>query len=330
VFLPPLIFEAAWNLDLDALRRAAWRIALLAIPGTLVTAAIVAAGAMIGGGLPFGAALLFGAIVAATDPVAVVAAFRRVRVPLDLRTQIEGESLFNDGVALVLFGFMLAVASGQPVSIGGDVLGGILETLYGTVIGVAAGVLCAGVLRVTDAAEYEVTVTIVLAYLSYLAATAAHASGIFATIAGAIALRAMLRRVPHTIVNTDDVDRVWNALAFVANAAVFTATGLVIDPARILHEPGLVAGAIVAVLVARLALAVLATRSRAGRVATFLAGMRGALPLALALSLPADLAVRPQIIDATFAVVLFTIVFQGAPLEVVLARLYGGTRGAQA
>ncbi|HEX3467312.1 MAG TPA: cation:proton antiporter [Candidatus Elarobacter sp.] len=330
VFLPPLIFEAAWHLDLDSLRRTAWRIALLAIPGTLATAAIVAAGAMLGGGLPFGAALLFGAIVAATDPVAVVAAFRRVTVPLDLRTLIEGESLFNDGVALVLFGFALAVAQGDPTSIAGDLFGGVVETVGGVAIGAVAGLLCAGVLRVIDAAEYEVTVTIVLAYLSYLGATELHLSGIFATIAGAIALRAMLRRAPHTISNADDVDRVWNALAFVANAAVFTATGLIIEPARILHEPGLVVGAVVAVMLARVALAVLSTWSPRNRVTTFLAGMRGALPLALALSLPDTVTFRPQIIDATFAVVLVTIVAQGAPLEVILARLYGGEHPAEA
>jgi monovalent cation:H+ antiporter, CPA1 family len=330
VFLPPLIFEAAWNLDLDALRRTAWRIALLAIPGTLATAAIVAAGAMLGGGFSFGAALLFGAIVAATDPVAVVAAFRRVRVPTDLRTLIEGESLFNDGVALILFGFALTIASGQPSTVGADILLGVVESVGGAAIGIIAGILCAGVLRVTDAAEYEVTVTIVLAYLSYVGATELHASGIFATIGGAIALRAMLRRAPHTITNAEDVDRVWNALAFVANAAVFTATGLVIEPSRILHEPGLVAGAIVAVLVARIALAVLATRSPASRATMFLAGMRGALPLALALSLPDTLSFRPQIIDATFAVVLFTIVVQGAPLEIILARFYGDARGTPA
>lgn len=330
VFLPPLIFEAAWNLDLDALRRTAWRIALLAIPGTLATAAIVAAGAMLGGGLPFGAALLFGAIVAATDPVAVVAAFRRVRVPTDLRTLVEGESLFNDGVALILFGFAVTVASGQPVSPGADVLWGIVEAIGGAAIGVAAGLVCAGVLRVTDAAEYEVTVTIVLAYLSYVGATELHASGIFATIGGAIALRAMLRRAPHTISNAEDVDRVWNALAFVANAAVFTATGLVIEPARILHEPGLVAGAIVAVVAGRIGLAVLATRALSSRITMFLAGMRGALPLALALSLPDAVPFRPQIIDATFAVVLFTIVVQGAPLELILSRFYGDARGTKA
>jgi Na+:H+ antiporter len=330
VFLPPLIFEAAWNLDLESLRRTAWRIALLAVPGTIATAAIVAAGVVLAGALPPAAALLLGAIVAATDPVAVVAAFRRVTVPADLRTLVEGESLSNDGVALILFAFAVAVAGGAATSIAGDVVVGVLEVLGGVAIGVVAGLLCAGVLRATDATEYEVTVTIVLAYVAYLAATALHCSGIFATAAGAIALRAAVSRMPGALSDADDVDRVWSALAFMANAVVFLATGLVIRPDRIVHEPLLVLAAVVAVTLARAALALVATRERAGRITIFLAGMRGALPLALALSLPDALPYRAQIIDATFAVVLVTIVVQGAPLEVVLARLFGGTANAGA
>ncbi len=330
VFLPPLIFEAAWNLDLDSLRRVAWRIVLLAVPGTLATAAIVAGGVMLAGALPFGPALLLGAIVAATDPVAVVAAFRRVNVPADLRTLVEGESLSNDGVALVLFSFAVAVAGGRATSVGGDVLFGVLEVVGGIAIGIAAGMVCAAVLRATSATEYEVTVTIVLAYGAYLLATAAHCSGIFATAAGAIALRAVVRRIPGALSNTDDVDRIWGAAAFMANAVVFLATGLLILPTRIVHEPGLVIAAILAVTLARAGLALVATRKRAGRITVFLAGMRGALPLALALSLPDALPFRPQIIDATFAVVLVTIVVQGAPLELVVARLYGGSPNAKA
>jgi CPA1 family monovalent cation:H+ antiporter len=322
VFLPPLIFEAAWNLDPGALRRLGWRIALLAVPGTLATAAIVAGGLALLGVLPFGPALLFGAIVAATDPVAVVAAFRRVPVPADLRTLIEAESLSNDGVALVLFGFALALVAGQPVSLGSEALAGVFQIGGGALIGALAGVLCAVVLRATNAAEYEVTVTIVLAYLAYLAATGIHCSGIFATAAGAIALRVTVAHNPNGISNTEEVDRVWNALAFVANGVVFIGTGLLIQPARIAHEPVLVLAAIGVVWLARALLALVATGERSGRITVFLAGMRGALPLALALSLPDSIPFRPQIIDATFAVVLVTIVVQGGPLEVVLKRLY--------
>jgi monovalent cation:H+ antiporter, CPA1 family len=320
--LPPLIFEAAWNLDPGALRRTAWRIAALAVPGTLLTAFAIAGGLLAFGILPFNEALLFGAIVAATDPVAVVSAFRNVPVPLDLKVLVEGESLANDGVALVLFGFALALATGGATSIGGDVLSGMVDVAGGSLVGVVAALICAAVLRATDAAEYEVTITIVLAYGSYVIASALGWSGIFATAAGAIALRFALERLPTSIENAEEVDRVWSAVAFIANAAVFLATGLLIQPQRIAHEPVLMFAAVGLVWAARAVLALLATRDRAGRITVFLAGMRGALPLALALSLPRSLVLRPQIIDATFAVVLFTIVAQGVPLETILSRLY--------
>jgi CPA1 family monovalent cation:H+ antiporter len=323
VFLPPLIFEAAWNLDLDALRRMGWRIAGLAVPGTLLTAFFIAGALMLTHVLPFGPALLLGAIVAATDPVAVVAAFRHVKVPVEMRTLVEAESLSNDGVALILFGFALSLLNGQTVSLGADVLAGVVEIVGGIAIGGIAGFLCATVVRIAQAAEYEATVTIVLAYVAYLAASALHCSGIFATAAGALALRLALAQMPGALAYAEDVDRVWNAAAFMGNAVVFLATGLLIRPTRIAHDPALVIVAVLSVMIARVLLALVATRERAGRITVFLAGMRGALPLALALSLPDTLRFRPQIIDATYAVVLVTIVVQGAPLEVVLRRLYG-------
>jgi monovalent cation:H+ antiporter, CPA1 family len=326
VFLPPLIFEAAWNLDPGALRRTAWRIAALAVPGTLLTAFAVAGGLLAFGILPFNEALLFGAIVAATDPVAVVSAFRNVPVPLDLKTLVEGESLANDGVALVLFGFALALATGGATSIGGDILAGVVDVAGGSLVGVVAALVCAAVLRATDAAEFEVTITIVLAYGSYVLASALGWSGIFATAAGAIALRVALARLPTSIENVEEVDRVWSAVAFIANAVVFLATGLLIQPQRIAHEPLLVLAAVGLIWVTRAVLALVAMRDGAGRITVFLAGMRGALPLALALSLPTSLFLRPQIIDATFAVVLFTIVAQGVPLEMILSRLYRNSK----
>jgi CPA1 family monovalent cation:H+ antiporter len=252
----------------------------------------------------------------------VIAAFRGVAVPADLRTIVECESLGNDGVALVLFGFAIALASGAMPSPWLSIGVGILEIAGGIAIGCAAAAVCAAVLRATDAVDYEVTVTIVLAYGAYMAATAAHCSGIFATAAGAIVLRAAAARIRGPIANPEDVDRVWSALAFVANAVVFLGTGLLIQPARIVHEPLLVVAALAAVWLARGTLSLAATRSREGRITVFLAGMRGALSMALALSLPDTVPGRPQIIDATFAVVLITIVVQGAPLNVVVRRLF--------
>ncbi|HEY0613030.1 MAG TPA: cation:proton antiporter [Candidatus Elarobacter sp.] len=322
VFLPPLVFEAAWNVDLRALRERAGRIALLAFPGTLLSAFAIAGALAATRALPFGAALLFGAMVSATDPIAVVAVFRRAAVPVGLRTLVECESLANDGVAVVLYGIGLSLAAGAHLDALAAIAFGVVQVAGAIGIGAALAYAGARVLRLTSAAEYEVTATVALAYAAYLAADALHLSGIFATAAAGITLRALLDRDEATVSNVRDVDRFWNAGAYIANALVFIATGLAIDAGRALHEPLLIGVALAVTLAARVPLAFAAGPGRAARVTVFLAGMRGALPLALALSLPEGLAHRAEIIDAVFATVLVTLVVQGATLEPVVRRLY--------
>jgi CPA1 family monovalent cation:H+ antiporter len=322
VFLPPLIFEAAWSVDVRALRERAGRIALLAFPGTLLTAVAIALALAASGVLPFGAALLLGAMVSATDPVAVVAVFRRTSVPAQVRTIVESESLANDGVAVVVYGVALTLAAGGAVDAFAAIGFGIVQIAAAAAIGVVLAFAVAGVLRLTTAAEHEVTATVALAYAAYLAADALHCSGIFATAAAGIALRALPRRAPPAARDGDAVDRFWSAGAYVVNALVFIATGLSIDAGRALHEPLLIVITIAVVFAARVPLAFVAAPDRAARVTVFLAGMRGALPLALALSLPPGLAHRAEILDAVFATVLVTLVLQGLPLEPVLKRLY--------
>jgi CPA1 family monovalent cation:H+ antiporter len=326
VFLPPLVFEAAWNVDLAALRTKLGRIALLAFPGTLLTAFAVAGGLALTGALPLAAGLLLGAMVAATDPVAVVAVFRRVPVPVEVRTLVEAESLANDAVAVALYGVALTLANGGAVAWVPDAAHAVVA-LAG---GIALGSLCAVplwlVLRTTEAAEYEVTATVALAYAAYLLADRLQVSGIFATAAGAVALRALLARRAH-MSNPEYVDTFWNAGAYLANAVVFLATGLLIDVPRALREPAVVLVALAVVGAARVLLALVAVPDLPGRITVFLAGMRGALPLALALALPQALPHRAEIVDGVFAIVLVTLVVQGAPLEPVVRRLYGARSG---
>jgi monovalent cation:H+ antiporter, CPA1 family len=322
VFLPPLVFEAAWVIDLRELRSNWLRVAMLAFPGTLFVACIIAGALTAFGALPFASALLLGAMVSATDPVAVVAVFRRVPVPAALRTIVEAESLSNDGVAVVLYSLALGIAMGGTVSWPGSILAGVASVAGGVAIGAACAVPLWLALSAVDASEYEVAASVALAYSSYLVADAFHCSGIFATATAAIVLRALLQRRPH-ITNRDDVDVFWNAAAYMTNAVVFLATGLLIEPARVLHEPLLVVVALGVVLGSRLVLAWFVARDARARVVVFMAGMRGALPLALALALPATIRDRPQIIDAVFATVLVTLVVQGIPLTAVVHRLYG-------
>ncbi len=321
LFLPPLLFEAAWHLNLGDLRTQYKRILFLAFPGTLLSAFGIALILWIIGALPFSAALLLGAIVCATDPVAVVAVFRSVRVPTALATIVEAESLANDGVAVVLYAIALSLATGGDASWSAQLFHGFTAIALGCIIGALCAVPFFFALLATNASEYEITATFALAYISYLAASYAGASGIFATCSAAIALRVLLKGRP-TMSNRNDVKVFWNAAAYMANAVVFLATGLLIRPDRALHEPLLVATALSVILGVRALLAFAVGSDTGARVTIFLAGIRGALPLALVLAIPESLPQRPVLVDAVFATVLATLLFQGIPLRWVAQRFY--------
>lgn len=321
VFLPPLIFEAAWNIDPASLRTTAARIALLAIPGVVITAVVIGFGVALFGQLPLVSAVLLGAIVSATDPVAVIAVFKRLDIPNELQMIIEGESIANDGVAVIVYGIAVALASGrEQFSLGGEVLHGIIAIIAGGAIGLALAFLVAAVLRPIDDAAMEVTGTVVLAYVAYLGASAFDFSGIFATAVAGVALRGFLKTVRFTR-NKRDVDSFWTSIAFISNAIVFLITGLTLQLGRTAHEPLLILAVLFVVLAARALLAIAVSRDFAWRVTAFMAGIRGGLSLALALALPQDLPARAQIIDAVFAVVIFTLIVQGSALEPILRRL---------
>jgi Na+:H+ antiporter len=325
VFLPPLVFEAAWSIDLRALSANALRIAALAFPGTLFVAFAIAAVVSGAGALSFASALVLGAIVSATDPVAVISVFRRLPVPAALRTIVEAESIANDGVAVVLYAAALAAATGATVAWGSSIAGGVVAILGGVAIGAICVVPFWLALAATEASEYEVTATVALAYIAYIAADSMHCSGIFSTAAAAIALRALVARRSR-LSNRDDVDAFWNSAAYIANAVVFVATGLFIDPVRIFHEPLLVVTAVVVILGSRGVLALLTGHDARARLTIFIAGMRGALPLALALALPQTFSDRAAIIDVVFATVLITLVVQGIPLQFLVERLFAPVR----
>jgi len=320
IFLPPLIFEAAWSIDPAALRRTALRIALLALPGVVLVAGAIGLGISLSGQLPLASAVVLGAIVSATDPVAVIAIFRRLRLPVDLLTIVEGESIANDGVAIVLYALALTFAAGAPGSLSAASVHAVVAIAGGCAIGVACAFVVALVMGRTRSGPLEISATVVLAFLAYLGADAVGCSGVFATASAGIALRAFARIAPVTE-NADDVDTFWSAIAFIANAMVFLATGLVLQVSRIADHPLLAAVAIVAVVASRVLLAALVVRPLTWAVTFVFAGMRGGLSLALALALPATLASRAEIVDAVFAVVLFTVLVQGIALEPLLVRL---------
>ena len=325
VFLPALLFEAAWNLNFRAMRRQWVSIATLAGPGVLLTAAIVA-GVLSIVGVPLGPALLTGAILSATDPVAVVAVFRRLPVPRTLATIVECESLFNDAVAVVLYRGMLA-----GIALGAASAGAIavvaLQTIAGSLGGVALGIALAFVVaralqRAAGSATVQIAATLSCAYGAYFAADYLHLSGIFATIAFGIALR-YFERASITLTIAQDVEHFWDIAALFANVVVFFLAGAALEISRLTAAPIFTVAALAGVAIARFAVASLlcpGSKRRAWMGVVRVAAMRGALSLALALALPATVPFRQAIVDATFAVVLATLIVSGLALESVVRR----------
>jgi CPA1 family monovalent cation:H+ antiporter len=330
LFLPPLLFEAALHIEVTALRKTLLPIGLLAIPGVLLTAGLVGALVHWGVGLGWSAALLFGAIVAATDPIAVLAIFQRLGVPHDLAVLVEGESLFNDGTAVVLSRILLGVVLAGTF----DPIAGLWD--FATVVG--GGLLIGGlsgslVSRVTariDDHLIEITLTTILAYGTFVAAEGLHVSGVIAVVAAGLVLGNVGARRGMSPTTRLALLNFWEYVAFLLNSAIFLLIGLEVDLANLLGNlwPELIAvGAVLlarAVVVYGLGLIVLPlppVLPRRWLHVLFWAGLRGAVSLAVVLSLPLDLSIRPLLLDLTFGVVLFTLLVQGLTMEPLVQRL---------
>lgn len=325
VFLPALLFEAAWNLHYRAIIRRWVAIATLAGPGVVLTALIVA-GALAIIRIPVGSALLAGAILSATDPIAVVAVFRGLRVPRSLVTIVECESLFNDAVAVALYRgilIVLTIGAANAGTVAFAVLGTIAGAAGGTLLGVGLAFVAARLLRGRVDARLQIAATIACAYGAYFAADYFHLSGIFATIAFGIALR-YYEGAWITLRIAEEVDRFWNVAALAANVLVFFLVGAALEIGRIVEAPWFAVACIVAIAIARIAVAWLLAPCgypREWLAVVRAAGLRGALSLALALAIPASVPYREAIVDATFAVALATLVASGITLPRTVRRV---------
>lgn len=323
-FLPALLFEAAWGVSMSALRRTWSTIAWLAVPGVAITMVVVAGVLDSFGPMTWLAAFVAGAIVSATDPVAVIAIFRRVNVPIDLRSIVEGESLANDAVASVLVAGLVGLAMSGTGSVAGVAAHAIVASAGGIGVGIVCAYAVALLVRGIENAEMQTVGTVLVAYGAYIGADALGLSGIFATITAGVVLRAL---IGASIETASTIETFWGVVAFLANSLVFLMMGLTMHVERLLGEPLFVIGAIVAALVSRLVVAygipsfaVLRGHANWHHVIA-LAGIRGGLAVALALGLPAGIHQRTFIIDAVFAIVLFTMVVQGLAIRPVVESL---------
>ncbi len=327
LLVPPLIFEAAFHIKFNDLRRDLTPILALAIPGVLITTFLVGGVVALGTDLPFAVALVFGSLIAATDPVAVVALFRSLGVPKRLQVLLEGESLFNDGTAIVIFGLMLEIAIKSNGSF--DLINSIFDFAIiaggGLVVGFILGVLISRAIGFIDEPLIETTLTTILAFGSYIVAEQFHVSGVLAVVAAGLVSGNLGNRVmaPSTKIL---VINFWDIAAYFANSVVFLLIGLQINLRVLFADWQVIVWAILAILVAR-AVGVYGLlgfkRDIKFRFKNVLywGGLRGAISLALALSLPISLDARDKIQAMAFGAVLFTLLVQGLTMKPLINKM---------
>lgn len=333
--LPPLLFEAAINIPWRELKRDMTPILVLSILGVILSALVVAVGMALLMGWPWAPAIVFAVLIAATDPVAVIALFKDTGVGGRLRLIVESESLFNDGVAAVLFGLAMAFVEGRAQAAQSF---GMLVTVTGggIVIGFVTGLAAILIAGRTREPVVEAAVSAVAAYGAFLIADEVGGSGVLATVTAGLVFGSLGVRAESLHLGLSQSGRVflielWDFAAFIANSVIFLLIGTSVAqvPFGELGATALI-GAILLVLLGRAAsvypLCLLFANTRwkislAEQHVLWWGGLRGALALALVLSLPASLALRDQVVITTFAVVAFSVLAQGLTMPLLLKRL---------
>jgi CPA1 family monovalent cation:H+ antiporter len=332
VFLPPLLFAGAWTYPRGELPRHWLLIGLLATIGVLVCMYVAWFVLVRAAGVSAHSALVFGAMIAATDPVAVLSVFRSLNTNRHLAAIVEAESLFNDATAVVAFGLALA-ATGSESSILSfhSVLQFAQLLAVGALVGLAVGFAGLLVLRFTDDYVVEAMGTLIVAYGSYYVANMLGASGLIAVIVAAMLAARVGTRLGSFTATRQSVNQLWEFIAFVANSLLFLLVGLSINLSEEVSTLRIAGWAIAAVVLARI-IAVYGLSAASGAFGRpipagwqhvlALGGLRGALSMALALSLPAGYPDRALLVSVVFSVVLFTIIGQGLTLAPAIVGLH--------
>lgn len=330
LLLPPLLFDAAIHLRAKALLSEWKAIAFFALPGTLLSTFIIAA---LGTGclrLPWAASLVFGALISPTDPVSVIALLKRLKVNKRLSLVIEAESLFNDGVAVVLFVVLLHVATGDRFVLLDSLRQFAMVMLGGMAMGAAIGWTASRVVNRTDDYLLEMMLSMLVAYGSTLLSESVHVSGIIAVVSAGLVMGndGMVRAMQAE--NREAVVTFWDFAAFVVNSIIFLLVGMQAAQVRWWTHLGSVGGGVLIVLAAR-AVSVYGLSPLINRLGgevpaswqhvLFWGGLRGALCMALALGLPVEFAGRDLVVSMTFGYVVFSILAQGLTIPALLKRL---------
>ena len=336
IFLPTLIFESAFNMNARQLWHNIVPVLTLAVPGLLLSTGIIGGIVTLTTGIPLTAALLLGAILSATDPVAVIALFKRLGAPKRLTILVEGESLFNDATAIVLATILIASmgaqAGAENVTLSAATLEFLMVFLGGMLVGWILGMvtsLIVGMIR-TDV-YIETTLTTVLAYASFiLAEQVFHVSGVVAVVMAGLTLGnwGKIKISPYV---RQYIDHFWEYMAYVATALIFLMVGMRVNLGELWQSADILAWVILGMLLSR-AIVIYGMIPLSNRIqgssstghdyqhVMFWGGLRGAIALAIVLSLP-DFPLHDVFIALVMGAVLFTLLVQGLTIEWLVRKL---------
>ena len=331
-----LLFAGALHVDLAQLAKRRWPIAAMATGGLLLSTALIGGGIwlafdLVDLGLPLIYCLLFGALISPTDPVAVLGILKTAKVPASLEAKIAGESLFNDGVGVVVFVILLAMATSDGDGASMDVLAiatlFLREAVGGAVLGLAAGAIAFWALRSIDEYNLEVIITLALVTVTYEVAHLLHTSGPIAVVVAGLLIGNHGTRLAMSETTRSHLTNFWTLIDEILNAVLFLLIGL--EVVVISTVPGLMWVALIAIPL------VLGARFVAVAIPIGLLGLwrdftKGAIPVltwgglrsgisvALALSLPAGTE-KDAIVTVCYAVVVFSILVQGLTIGHLVA-----------